>query len=554
MGISKVLTLTLGTIAMSVAMYPGTQANAQELADDQTLVIGGVGADIKTLDPMFQTETMNDVISHYMYSYLTQSPYGTMDFQNIEGDLAESWEILEGGKVWVFKIKQGVYFHDGNDIFAEGEAPELNAEDVKFSFDRMLDPELGSPHRGEYDVIESIEVVDSHTVKFNLKFAYAFFDKIQTYDFKAGAIISKAAAEKMEGTGNWGFAYTIGTGPFEFVEYVPKEKVVLKANEDYFKGAPTIQNVEYRFMPDLNSRTLAFIAGEIDTVYGVRDPEWARNLASAVPEATVDKVPLGSGGVLHYNMTREPLNDIRVRKALSLAICRQTFADLFGPVRVEQTSIVPASYEGSLPKETMAPELLYECDLDEAKRLLDESGHGDGIKLWVSSSPRPTYRTVYVAVQEAWRKLGVELEIEMVDHTSYISNVKSDKNDVVAYSADRTPIADSYLTEFWHSSAIVGTPTGQKNFSHYGALDADGDGLVDSIDWYIEEARKEVDPDRRRSLWELAQQKVLEDAAAKPLHVLIKVLGRQSWVDLGVDFTGTMAQTYPLERARILKH
>lgn len=541
------------TAVAAVAM-PSVIAGAQELAEDQTLIIGGVGADIKTLDPMFQTETMNDVISHYMYSYLTTSPYGTMDFENIEGDLAESWEVLEDGKVWVFKLREGVYFHDGNDIFAEGEAPELTSEDIVYSFERLLDADVGSPHRGEYDMVESVEAVDRYTVRFNLSIPYAFFDRIQTYDFKAGAIVSKAAAEKMATRGNWGFEYTIGTGPFEFVEYVSKEQVTLRKNEDYFKGAPTLETVQYRFMPDLNSRTLAFIAGDIDTVYGVRDPAWVRSLESASPEATVDAVPLGSGGVVHYNMTTEPLNDIRVRTALNLAICRKTFEDIFGPVRVVQTSIVPSSYEGALNEETLPPELLYECDPERAKSILEEAGYGDGFSIHAYTSPRPTYQDVYVVLQDAWRQIGVDFEVELVDHTAYISNVKSDKNDVVVYSADRTPVADSYLSEFWHSSAIVGTPTGQKNFTHYGSVDADGDGSIDSIDEFIEAARSETDPTARAELWKQAQIQVLEDAAAKPLHVLIKVLGRQPWVDLGVDFTGTMSWTYPLEQARVLKH
>lgn len=540
-------------VAVSVIVLGAGTATADTLSDDQTLVIGGVGADIKTLDPMFQTETMNDVLMHYIYSYLTTSPYGTMDFENIEGDLAESWEVLEDGKIWVFKLREGVYFHDGNAVFAEGEAPELTSEDVVYSFERLMNPEVGSPHMGEYNMIETVEAVDRYTVKFTLKYTYAFFDRIQTYDFKAGAIVSKAAAEKMASEGNWGFEYTIGTGPFEFGEYVSKEHVTLHRNEDYFRGAPTLETVQYRFMPDLNSRTLAFIAGEIDVIYGVRDPVWVRSLQAASPDAQVDAVPLGSGGVVHYNMTIEPLGNLKVRQALSLAICRDTFADIFGPVRIVQTSIVPSSYEGALNESTLPPELLYECDVEEAKRLLAEAGYADGFKIHAYSSPSPTYKDVYVVLQDAWRKIGVDFEVDLVDHTAYISNVKSDKNDIVVYSADRTPIADSYLSEFWHSSAIVGTPTGQKNFSHYGEVDADGDGTVDSIDSFIEAARSEIDASKRAELWAQAQIQVLEHAAAKPLHVLIKVLGRQPWVDLGVDFTGTMSWTYPLEKARILE-
>jgi peptide/nickel transport system substrate-binding protein len=532
----------------------GLSTHAAELAKDQILIIGGVGKDIKTLDPAFQVETMNDVICSYIYGYLTKSPDGTLDFKNIVGDVAESWEVKENGKVWIFKLKKGIYFHDGNDIFPEGQAPEMTSEDVKFSFERVMDPKVGSPHAGEYEIIEKIEAVDKYTVKFTMKDRYPFFHQIQTYNFKAGAIVSKVAAEKIKKSGHWGFDYSIGTGPFEFVEYVPKEKVVLKVNEDYFEGAPTLQKVEYRFMPDLNSRTMAFLAGKIDTIYGVRDPKWVNSLAKHAKDATIDSVPLGSGGVMHYNMTVKPLDNIKVRKALSYALSRETFKNLFGYVWIEQTSIVPASYEGALAKKSTRRDLLYEHDLEKAKNLLAEAGYPNGFKLKAYSSPRPTYKTVYVAAQEAWRKIGVDLEIKMVDHTSYMSNIKKDMNDVVAYSGDRTPIADSYLTEWWYSPSVVGKPTGQKNFSHYGDVDADGDGQIDSVDWYIEEARKEIDPERRRLLWSLAQKQVLDHAAAKPLHVLIKVLGRQAWVDLGMDFSGTMSWAYPLKKARILKH
>ncbi|PCH82507.1 MAG: hypothetical protein COB90_00020 [Hyphomicrobiales bacterium] len=543
------------TFFLSFILIVGSSfANSAKLADEQKIIIGGVGSDIKTLDPMFQTETMTDVINHYIYSYLTQSPYGTMDFENIEGDLAESWEVLDDGRIWIFKLKQGVHFHDGNEIFAEGEAPELTSEDVKYSFERLKDPEVGSPHAGEYSVIDSMDIIDRYTIQFNLNAPYAFFGQIQTYDFKAGAIISKVAAEKMAKKSNWGFEYTIGTGPFQFHKYVPKEKVVLKRNEDYFKGAPILETVEYRFMPDLNSRTLAFIAGDIDTIYGVRDPIWVKNIKAAHDEATIDAVPLGSGGVLHYNMAVKPLDNLLVRKALSLAVCRETFANIFGSVRIEQTSIVPGSYEGALQKDAMPEELLYRCDLDKARALLEKAGYADGFTIRAYSSPRPTYKNVYIVLQDAWRKIGVKFEIILVDHTAYITKVKSDENDIVVYSADRTPVADSYLSEFWHSSAIVGKKTGQKNFSHYGDVDADGDGKIDTVDRYIEKARMEIDPAVRRKLWEQAQLQILEHAAAKPLHVLIKVLGRQKWVDLGVDFKGTMSWTYPLEKARILAH
>ena len=129
------------------------------------------------------------------------------------------------------------------------------------------------------------------------------------------------------------------------------EKILLKANEDYFKGKPTIETIEYNFMPDVSTMTMALMGGRIDAVYGVRDPSWVASLKKRNPEMIVETFPIGSGGALHFNLTVEPLSKIKVRKALALALNHQVFKDRFGDFMLDMASPVPPLYLGSLQRE-----------------------------------------------------------------------------------------------------------------------------------------------------------------------------------------------------------
>jgi len=542
---------------LAIFLLAPVSIQAEELAKDQIFRFGMQAADINSLDPAFGTSDSEDNVNAWIYNGLTMAPIGTVNFDKLEGDLAEKWEVSKDGKTWTFYLRKGVYWHDGNELFAEGQAPELSAEDVKYTFDRLRDPDVGSAFGADYKSIEAINVIDKYTVAFKLKDGNPFFPIVQTLNFRGARILCKKAGEKFGKKGSMGTNYPIGTGPFEVVKYIPKEKVILKANEDYFRGAPTIKTVEYNFMPDVSSMTMALLGGRLDAVYGIRDPSWIESLTKRNPKIVVDTIPIGSGGALHFNMTVKPLDNIKVRKALSLALNHQIFKDRFGDIMLDMPSPVPPAYLGSLPMEDIPPEILYpyyETDLNRAEELLKEAGYADGFKIHVFTTPMKQYQTVFLIAQDAWKKIGVNLDIELVDHSTYHAYIRKNRNDVVSYFGDRAPVADSYLTQWYHSDSIVGRNTAITNFSHYGEVDANGDGLVDSIDWLIEEARKEINQERQKKLYAMAQLQLLRDIPAYPIGELQKVLVRQPWVDLGVKFTGTMPYVYPLEKARILKH
>lgn len=532
----------LATVLVITVVLTPVVALSAELAKEQVWRWAHHTTDLDTLDPAFGVVDGAYSVGSYIFNGLLRLPPGTLDFDNPEPDLAESWEISKDGLTYTFHLRKGVQWHKGYG--------EVTAEDVKFTFDRLRDPKLGSPYGAKYGMIKEVKVVDRYTVQIMLKERSTFFLKDQVLAYQAGNIVCKKQGEKV-GTRNLGLE-VIGTGPFQFEQYTAKEKIVLTRNEKYFRGAPTLERVEIYFMPNTASRTLAFVKGDLDAIYGTRDSKWVKDVKKTAT-VIVDAVPLGSACDLHFNMTKKPLDNIKVRKALALTADRKLFAQYFEGIYTEMASPVPPSYYAHLPKSAIPGELLYNYDLEKAKKLLAEAGYGGGFKLKAFSTDKPYYLAPLEICKEQWKPLGVDLEITVVDHTTFHANIRKDMNDVVIYYAGRPPVADSWLTQFYYSKSIIGKPGAITNFSHYGDVDADGDGKIDSIDSLIEEARGELNPERQKKLYYDAQLQLLKHVPSKPLHELTKVFARHNWFDPGVEIKGSMIFGYPLEKARLLK-
>lgn len=532
-------------LAVTLVLTPGLVLSASpELAAEQVFRWGHSAADMDTVDPAFSTYSAATTAGMWISNGLVRLPPGTVDFDNIEGDLAESWDISKDGLTYTLYLRKGVQWHKGYG--------EFNAEDVKYTLDRLRDPKVASPFGAKYLVIREVKVVDRYTVKIILKKPSPFFLMDQLLGFRGGMIVCKKQGEEL-GDGNFGMK-TIGTGPFQVKEYLPKEKLVLVRNEKYFRGAPILERVELIFMPDAATKTLVFIKGELDAIYGQRDSKWIKDVKAKVPTAIVDAVPIGSGCAVHFNMTRKPLDDVRVRKALAYAVDREILHKYFGPIWTEMTAPVPPVYFGALAKEDTLEDLLYNYDLEKAKKLLAEAGYADGFKIKGYSTSKHDYLVVFEMLAAMWKKLGVEFEIKVVDHTTFHHNIRADMNDVVVYIGSRSPFADSYLTQWYHSASIVKKPHAVTNFSHYGDVDADGDGVIDNVDWLIEKARSETDPVRQKVLYGMTQSLILDDMPALPLHELVKVVVRHGYFDPGFEIKGMMIHGHPLDKARILKH
>ena len=530
-------------ITIAVFITNPSIVTAKELADKQVLYYASPGRDIRSADPAFSTSSVELFIVYSMFNALVRyQPGNEGNMEAIEPDLAEKWDVSGDNKTWTFHLRKGVKFHHGYG--------ELTAEDAAFTFERLK--EEGAPWAKDYKNVQDVQVVDTYTVKFTLKKVDPFFLSKLT-NFHGGFIVSKKARQKL---GDQFKSEPVGTGPFMVAEYHPKDRYILVRNPDYWRGKPILEKIICPFMPDIASRTMALQKGEIHMAQGKNDEKWVNIVRKAGLVVDVD-FQMGAASWIHFNMSRKPFDDIRVRKALAYATNREEFAQFFGATVTKPLySHVPPAAFGALKKDDIPAELQYATDLEKAKKLLAEAGYPNGFKSKMWLSEKGSYMTPVTVLQEQWRKVGVDIEIETIDHPTYHSKIRKNENPLIWYNATRTPIAGVYMTQFFHSSSIVGKKTAITNFSHYGGVDADGNGQVDdnSIDTYVDKASTEINLDIQKKLYAEAQLRLLKDMPAIPVRNQNYVFARQKNIDLGYKPENCMIYGYHItEKTKILK-
>jgi peptide/nickel transport system substrate-binding protein len=216
---------------------------------------------------------------------------------------------------------------------------------------------------------------------------------------------------------------------------------------------------------------------------------------------------------------------MKVRQALAYAINREELMEFLGKDVAEPlVSPIPTSYLGGT---TDVP--LYKYDPEKAKALLKEAGLEKGFTLKKVITEMSDYRRPMEQIQAQLKRVGVDLQMDVIAHSAYHQQIRKDVNPLVLYVCARFPTADSILTQFYHSDSIVGTPTAITNFSHF-----------DKIDDFIEQARKETQVEKQKALWAEAQKKILQDLAAYPFCVTKFVFARKDYVDLGYEMKSTL--------------
>lgn len=473
------LKLSLATTVLLAAMAAPAPA--------QTLTVAVPGNDMATLDPHRASASLDKNVLNWMFNGLVRTAPGQFRLDTIEGDIAESWTTSEDGLEWVFSLRKDVQCHAGYG--------PLTASDVVYSLKRAASPETSS-YSGDYTAFKTIEAVDDYTVRIALS------NPIPTVlgllvAFNGGAIICESAGTKLgDGFGR----NPVGTGPFEFVEYQSQQYVRLAANKQYFRGEPEIKEIVFRYISSDSSRDLAFQSGEVDLVNGRFEESWLNRMA-ALPNTVVDVLGPNELNQIHLNTTKAPLNDIRVRQAFAHAIDRDALVAFRGKTLTQAgTSIIPAGYLGH------KPQTLLEHDPEKARKLLAEAGYPDGIDLRTVQTTLPVMLSTMEVIQAQLAEAGIRLNFELVDHPTFHEQIRQDLSQVVYYGAARLPVADIFLTQFFHSDSIVLQPNAVTNFSHCNVADAE-----------IEAARSETDPQRQVELWVEAQRKIIEEVCAVPL-------------------------------------
>ncbi len=477
-----------------------------------TLRVGIAAQDIGQLDPHFAVTTIDRIVAAWMFNGLVRFPPGSNDPAKLEPDLAESWDSSPDGKTWTFHLRHGVQFHGGYG--------ELTADDVVFSLKKAGNAKT-SAFSSALRSFQTIEAIDPYTVRIVLASNVPSLLGIVT-NYSQGFIVSKKAVEAL---GDKFSRQPIGTGPFAFSSVTPNQSLELVAHEGYFRGAPKIKKISYRFIPSDASRDLAFQNGELDLDYGRADQAWV-NRTKALPHTIVDIFEPAEEAQLHLNTTVKPFDDIRVRQAIAYAINRPELVSWRGhDVSREAQSVVPRGYLGFTADNGLLPH-----NVDKAKELLKEAGYPNGLTVKMIQSQLPEMLTAAQVIQAELKKAGINLDMQVVEHATFHQQIRQDLSPIVYYSAARFPVADVTLTQFFHSRSIVKTPTAVTNFSH-----------CDVADKEIDAARVETDRAKQLALWAEAQKKIVAQVCSVPMFETLLVFARHDNLDYGYKLEGSLS-------------
>jgi ABC-type transport system substrate-binding protein len=392
-------------------------------------------ADITGMDPHTSLGIQAMYVGQNLFNTLV-----TID-ENAEyvPDLAESWEVKEDGRVYVFHLRKGVKFHDGTDF---------NAEAVKWNFDRLLDPKENVITRSYFEpIIESVRVIDEHTLQISLKYpTNTLLPALAVY--RVGFMIISPASYK-----KWGRQglphHPAGTGPFKLVNWEQNRIIELERNPDYFKeGLPYVDRLEFNIMKDGNTRAAAIRAGEVDFVNEV-PVEHAERLTED-PSIQVYRGMDASKIYMPFNVQRKPFDDLRVRQALAgYGISRKAIAKIaFLGFAEPLVGVIPPGTRGHQDISEM-----YPYNPGKAMQLLEAAGiTADNplaytIMTHAAYPPLPNVATVMKTQLES---LGpVRVTVEMVDRPIFLKRLREHDFDQVVNMA--LPFIDinarSYLLE-----------------------------------------------------------------------------------------------------------
>ena len=391
-------------------------------------------------------------------------------------DLAESWEASEDATSFTFNLRPGVTFHDGS---------PLTAADVVATFEAILDPDIPSAARAVLTMVERIEAVDDLTVRFHLSTPFA--DLPFSTAHANARILSKAVVEgdlsQIETTAN-------GTGPFKLETYDSARIVRLVRNENYFiEGKPYLDAVEMHLFPDLAAETVNFLSGDVDVMLNVQQADYDR-IASA-PGVNALRVPSGRYINVVMRQDQPPFDDVRVRRALAMAVDRQLLVDIVleGLGRVGNDNILSPEFQFYID----SPEIPY--DPAAARALLSEAGYPDGIDITLVASNRPAIRgQVAIAIRQMAEPAGFRINVESMPHDTYLANVWMQGNFYMGYWGMQ-PTEDATFRLLLTSDA---------SFQDTAWFNAEFDALV-------ELGQATVDPAERARIYAEAQELILRD-------------------------------------------
>jgi peptide/nickel transport system substrate-binding protein len=464
-----------------------------------TLVLG-LDQEPPTLDP----HASPSAVTYQIIASVTESLAHKAADGKLVPWLAESWTTAKDGRSVTFKLRRDVKFHDGT---------PFNADAVKFNFDRIVDPKFkAGGSRAQLSGYAASKVLDEFTVQVSFETPYAPF-----LTYAAAGTLSMVSPKAVKETGDQVHTRPIGTGQFMVKEYVAKDHATMVRNAGYNRKAPwsdrsgpaQLETVVWKFIPEAGTRVTTLESGETHGVYNVPAqslPRLEKNTALRLEKAPWPGVPR----IWLLNITRPPMDDVRVRRAINYAIDKEAFlATVYKGTALKANAPLTA-----LMLDDPSLKQAYPFDPTKAKALLGEAGWqpgGDGIRtkggqrleivlnaIEYGGGADPTAQIIQASLQE----VGVDVKIKAQARPPwYEDNYRCATHGPVMFLRATDP--DGVFSLF-HSS-LVGA-----NFNWSCVKNAKLDGL-------LEQGRRESDPAKRRAIYLSIAQLALDEALTVPL-------------------------------------
>ena len=419
--------MAAGAVAPTMAARP---TSAQTTPKKGGTLRVGFYLEASTMDPHLSGSKVDRQIYHNIYE-----PLLTLDVKlGIKPGLAESWQQVEP-KILVLKLRKGVKFQDGTDF---------NAEVVRFNFNRMK-TEPKSVRKGEVASIESVDVVDPYTVKLNLRRPDAAL--LATLTDRAGMMVSPKAAQE-RGSELERNAKGAGTGPFEFVEWVKDDHLLVKRNESYWnkQGGPYLDRIRYRPIPDDTVKLQSLQTGEIDVIDYVQP----RDVAAVKADRSVVVVDVPSLADFAYqlNLTRPPFATKALRQAVAYSLdLEQIVKGVWLNVGVPANGPIPPTswaYDRSI-----AP---IKRDFARAKAKLAEGGQPNGFTFTMTTNNIPINVQEAEVIQAQLREAGITMKIKLVDSATLLSDGNGKNFEMISYQWSGRPDPDGNTYQFYKTT------------------------------------------------------------------------------------------------------
>lgn len=477
---------TLTAVALAVSALTGVA----EARDAGTLIV------VQSSEPVGLDAMRNSLASSLNVGLNVEDRlFEPMENGDVGPALAESWEFKDTTTL-VVHLKKGLTFQDGEPV---------NAEAVKFSYDRLMSDEIKSPHKGRLTQITSVSVIDPLTVEFKTDKPFAPILHLMSYYLP---IVSPKAATDM-GPDEFN-RHPVGAGPYMVESWEKGGDIVLKAFDGYWGEKPAYKKVIFRAIPEESARVAALVTGEVDIVEGL----------SVTSQKSINKsgkaMLTDSMGVMPYvglNTYEAPFNDERVRQAMNYAVNRALIKKaLFDDRGMLAPGVIsPRTFGADL---SLKP---YPYDPEKAKALLKEAGYPDGFKTTLSY---PTYMTQIneqaQAIAADLAKIGVQAQLEPLDRAVMWDKYKNRQHKMYMYWWDDNPEPDRYVYSLFDS-----------NSRDYYYKNAETDRLLDL-------GRSTLDRKEREKIYQEVDRKLYKEAPWLFLYIIPETYG----VSNGVDYQG----------------